>query len=92
MLLMGSGYVIEHVVAEHNSRMKEELYRVYVADALKHIAASWGTIISCRYADLIEEPKEMEESGDEVALKVINKLGLKVKTDGLYETESDPVA
>lgn len=90
--LMGSEYVIEHVVAELNSRMKEEIYRVYVTDALKYIAESWGTVLSCRYVDLITEPEEVEESGDEIALKVINKLGLKVNTDGLYETESDPVA
>lgn len=90
--LMGSGYVIEHVAAEHNSRMKEEMYRVYVTDVLKHIAESWGTALNFRYAEMIEEPKETEESGDEVALKVISKLGLKVKTDGFYETESDPVA
>lgn len=90
--LMGSGYVIEHVAAEHNCRMREELFRVYTTDALKYIAEFCGVLLSDRYIELIEEPREVEESGDEVALRVIQKLGLKVKADGLYETESDPVA
>lgn len=90
--LLGSRYVIDHVVAEHNNRMKDETYKVYVGDLLKCLAESWGANIPYRYADMIDPQTEEQESGDDIAYEVITKLGLKVKTDGLYEVESDIVA
>ena len=89
--MFGSHYVIDHVVAEHNSRMREENYRIYVTDMLKLLASIKGTTVDIRYADLIEIKDVEQKSGDEVALDVIKKLGLKVK-NGLHETESDTVA
>lgn len=71
--------------------MDEYIYRVYVTDVIKSMAESWGCEVPFRFKDLLEPQEELED-GDEVALMVIEKLGLKVKTDGLYETESDPVA
>ena len=88
---MGSGYVIDHVVAEHHKRAKDEAYRIYVGDLLKCLAETWGAQIPYRYADMIA-PQEEQKSGDEVAIEVITKLGLKGKTDGLHEVESDTVA
>ena len=90
--MFGSNYVNEHVIAEHNIRMKELTYRVYTSELLKCLAESWGATINARYADLISPAEEEEESGDEVALRVIKKLGLRSKSDGLHETESDVVA
>lgn len=71
--------------------MDEYIYRVYVTDVIKSMAESWGCEVLSRFKDLLESQEELED-GDEVALMVIEKLGLKVKTNGLYETESDPVA
>ncbi len=91
--MLGAEYVIDHVVAEYNRRMEENVYRGYVCDLLKCVAEFVGTDVPYRYAELVSPPKEAsEKTGDEVALEVIDKLGLKVKTHGLHETESDPVA
>ena len=85
--LMGSEYVIDHVIAEHEAHMHTEIYRSYTADMLKSIAENMGAEVVYRYADLIEPHTEEEETGDEIALKVIEKLGLRVN-DGYFETES----
>lgn len=90
--LFGRGYVIDHVVAEHNNRMKGEIYKFYVSDLLKCLAESWGANIHYRYADMIDPQTEEQKSGDDIAYEVITKLGLKGKTDGLHEVESDTVA
>ena len=90
--LLGSGYVINHVVAEFRARTQQYVYRIYVTDLLKCLAESWGADVPYRYRDVIEPEEDEPESGDEVALRVIRRLGLKVKTNGFYETESEPVA
>ena len=77
------------MIAEYNGRMRELNYRLYTSDILKCLAESWGATINARYADLISSAEEEEETGDEVALKVIKRLGLRSKTDGLHEAESD---
>lgn len=59
--------------------MEERIYRSYVSDALACLAASWGGKIEARYIDLIDPSEADEEAltGDEVALDVIEKCGLK---------------
>ena len=58
--------------------MEERLYRVYVSDMLSCLAESWGATIKHRYVELIELQDEAEDvTGDEVALDVIEKCGLK---------------
>ena len=81
--LMGSEYVIEHVVAEHNRRAEERGYRIYVTDVIKAIAEATGAIsVSERYADLIKrDAEEDNRTGDEIALSVIERLGLKWSED-----------
>ena len=76
--LFGSEYVIDHIIAEHNLRIDEKVYRSYTADLLKVIAESIGASVSCRYDELIDRPKEEEKTGDEIALEVIKRAGLKV--------------
>jgi len=90
--LFGNRYVIDHVVAEHNKRTKDEAYKVYASDLLKCLAETWGAQIPYRYADMITPQAEEQKSGDEIALEIITKLGLKGKADGLHEAESDTVA
>ena len=77
--LLGSGYVIDHVIAEWNRRMDEKVFRIYVSDLLKSMAESWGNQINYRYTDLIEPAEEEPENGDEIALAVIERAGLKVE-------------
>ena len=79
--LLGSKYVIDHVVAEHNLRMKAEAYRVYTSDALKIISEQVGAEIGVRYSDMLENSTEEEEmTGDEIALDIIERAGLKGKS------------
>ena len=87
--MFGSGYVIDHVVAEHNRRVREDAFRSYVSDMAKCIAEAWGTKVNYRYDELFDPHNdEPEKTGDEVALEVIQKLGLEGKTDGLHDIES----
>ena len=78
--LFGSYYVIEHMIAEHDNRMHEKVYRSYMADLLKVLCESMGATVTERYIDLItDEPEEETKTGDEIALEVITRVGLKVK-------------
>ena len=79
--LFGSYFVIEHMATEHEKRMNELIYRAYITDALKAMAESWGVSIMSRYVDLINREPEETKSGDDIALEVIMKAGLKVKED-----------
>jgi len=58
------------------------------------IAERCGVSINYRYRELIETKEEQTMSGDEVALMVIKRIGLKGKTDGnrLHEVESESLA
>lgn len=71
--------MIEHVVAEHDRMMHEKVYRSYMADLLKVLCESMGGTVSERYIDLIREEPQDTMTGDEIALKVIERAGLKVK-------------
>ena len=80
---MGSGYVIEHCVSAFSDICKEEAYRSYIADGVKCIGESvvnqfGGSYLQERYADIVSIPRTEEKSGDEIALEVIEKAGLKV--------------
>ena len=81
--LLGSEYVIDHVVAEHNVRMKDEIYKCYVSDIAKVMSEIWGAKVPERYYDMISPPlpEDTYKTGDEVALEVIRRLGLKVRDD-----------
>ena len=60
--LFGSGYVIDHCVSAFLEYKKDELYRVYVTDSLKHLAR-----LDTRYADIIKDfgkPKETRTAED----------------------------
>ena len=59
--------------------MEEKAYKVYITDVVKSIAESFGASVTKRYIDLIDSEPEDERTGDEVAMEVIQRLGLKVK-------------
>lgn len=77
--LMGKGYVIDHCICEHNKRVQEDDYRTYMTDLMKGLADFVGLQVNIRYADLYrtQAEQETEKTGDEIALEVINRLGLK---------------
>ena len=77
--VMGKGYVIDHCICEHNKRVQEHDYRIYMTDLMKGLAEFVGLEVTVRYADLYrtQAEQEAEKTGDEIALEVINKLGLK---------------
>ena len=91
--LIGSDYVIDHVIAEHSVRMEDKVFRIYVADLIKSIAESMEVSVTHRYVDLIKPQKaEPQETGDEVAMKVIRKIGLKVKKNDTIRSCSEDIA
>lgn len=67
-------------------------FRHYVSDILKSVAEAWGVQVNYEYRELIKPTGNESMSGDEVALEVIEKLGLEVETNGFNGTESDVVA
>lgn len=78
--MFGKQYVIEHVIAEYNNRMEQLAYRSYTSDVLKAIAEMMGANIPKRFAELINnETVEETKTGDEIALDVINRAGLRAK-------------
>ena len=79
--LMGSEYVIEHCVAEHNIRINQKAYQIYTTDLLKAIAETNGVEVYRRFADFISPTQEDKRTGDEIALDIIKRAGLKVKED-----------
>lgn len=84
--LIGRGYIVDHCVSLFNSKAKERLYQIYITDTLKCLNDNLakligGTVLKARYHDLLESgtKKESEKTGDEIALEIIKKAGLKVK-------------
>lgn len=80
---MGSGYVIEHCVSAFSDMCKEAAFRSYIADGVKCISESianlyGGSYLQERYADIVSISHTEEKTGDEIALEVIEKAGLKV--------------
>lgn len=65
-----------------------------MTDVLACMAEQCGVRVNYRYRELIDSQEEGTMTGDEVALMVIEKLGLKVKTNGngLHEVESESIA
>lgn len=84
--LIGKGYIVDHCVSLFNNKAKERLYQTYITDTLKCLNDNLakvigGSSIKARYYDLLEagSQKESEKTGDEIALEIIKKAGLKVK-------------
>ena len=80
---MGSGYVIEHCVSAFSDMCEEKAFRSYIADGIKCISEAiantyGGSYLQERYADLVSISRTEEKTGDEIALEVIEKAGLKV--------------
>lgn len=77
--LFGKGYVIDHCIQAAKNEHKEILFRSYISDLLKAMAESNGVVVNYRYAEIILPKAKDNRTGDEVALDVIKRAGLKVK-------------
>lgn len=77
--LIGSIYVIEHVIIEYNIESEEKFYKTYVTDLLKTLAEINNITVSGRFIDLLNVSPEPEKTGDEIAKDIIERAGLKVK-------------
>ena len=90
--LIGSDYLIDHVIAEHNLRYEEKIFRSYIADLLMILAEGKVAQIQYRYADLIKKQTHEEKTADEIALEVIERAGLKGNTHERNGTGSGSIA
>lgn len=80
--LYGREYVITHAVAEINERAEARRYRAYITDALMVMTENTAKFVGGSYVKtrwLKDKELEDERTGDEVALEVIMRAGLKVK-------------
>ena len=82
--LMGSGYVVEHCVAAFAERLETKAFRNYMADGMKCVSETLanyygGAFLENRLADLMNTDAEPEMTGDEIALDIITRAGLKVE-------------
>lgn len=88
---------MEHVLDTLQQKYEERRYCAYVTDALMVIANNvahtlGGSALSVRWVDAYKQKDT--RTGDEIALEVITKCGLKLKgdeADGRIRTESSPV-
>lgn len=67
------------MTAKLNEHIADEIYKRYIADSLYY--QGHGKVLTTMYNDLIDPKPVDNRSGDEVAMDVINKLGLKYVGD-----------
>lgn len=72
--------ILRYAAERLKADLKEEVYKIYTADSLKIIAENTakfggGSVLNCRYYDLISPKKEVpEESADEIISGMKSKL------------------
>lgn len=72
--------ILRYAAERLKADLKEEVYKIYTADSLKIIAENTakfggGSVLNCRYYDLISPKKEVpEESADEIISRMKSKL------------------
>lgn len=76
--LMGSGYVIEHCVAAHNSRIRQETFEDYVSDVLYYISRQLGGKLDKRLHDLRHPAPVDERPPQEIMDERLQKFGITV--------------
>lgn len=66
---------MRYVEARLEDFLRDETYRIYVTQSLQLIPQS--KFVSMTYHDMINGKKEDKRSGDEIALDIIQRAGLK---------------
>lgn len=69
---------MKYAKARHDDYVEEFIYRRYMSDSL-NLLPEQSKLID-RYVDILNPPKETR-SGDEIALDVIQNLGLRIKNE-----------
>lgn len=67
---------MRYINAKWKEAQRLEIYRIYVSDTLYY--QGQNKVLNVRYFDLVNPPKDETRSGDEIALEVINRIGLKI--------------
>lgn len=84
--LLGNGYVIDHCIAVFQKKNEEKLFKAYVAESLRTIAAMTGRSAGMKvemadYRELAGWTKTDDRTGDEIAADIIKRAGLRM-SDG----------
>lgn len=82
--LFGSDYVFEHCITAIRQKRERKQGFYYITDSLRNVNEILATKYGGKYlperlADIMEEPKEPERSGDEIAADIIRRAGLKTE-------------
>lgn len=88
--LMGSGYVVDHCISALSLNAENLKYQLYITDCLKNINEIMakrygGSYVSVRYSELIgnnKQDKDEEKTGDEIAIDIMMRAGLKSRQEG----------
>lgn len=67
---------MRYVNARYEELKRGEAYRIYVTDSLN--LQGQNKYLSMRYYDMINPKPNDERTGDEIALEVIKKAGIKM--------------
>lgn len=70
---------MRYVEAKRKEEQETFAYRIYLSDSLYYQAQNQR--LSQRYIEIIKPKTVDTRSGDEIALDVISRLGLKVNTE-----------
>lgn len=68
---------LKYAISRFNHEQKEMAYMVYMTDTLYYKAKN--QMINTRFVDMIEQKNVDNRTGDEIALDIIKKAGLKVE-------------
>ena len=68
---------MRYVKAKWQDRQQDFAYRIYITDSLYYMGRN--QMLEKRYYDVIHPPKVDNRSGNEIAMDVIQRLGLKVE-------------
>lgn len=66
---------MRYVKARLEKEQRDEAYRIFVCDSLQLMPQN--KYLAKRYSDLIKKDKEPQKSGDEIALDIMSRAGLK---------------
>ena len=80
---------MRYVLARYNEKQRAEVYRIYLTDCLQLIAENTakhveGRYINKRYIDIVDGAAraESDKDGNEIAMEVIQRLGLSFSEGG----------
>ena len=74
--LFGKDYIIQHCGSVLRTRQRNELYRVYVTEALRAVAKGVGYELQSSYADLLDafEPVRESRTSEDIISDIQTKI------------------